>query len=591
MILDHPRTIVFHQGVTKMFLTAFSVLTITLALISAGFAAESASVATDSVSKKAINLKEYRQFAMKKPGNPDHGRELFVSEKLGCMTCHTHDGSNSSLGPDLSDIGDKMGRGDLIDSILQPSAIIADGFDTITVKTNDGRDFSGVLKNATGRWIELRAIGTEPIRIATRDILTRHNIEMSLMPQGLHLALSRQDLADLVDYLVSLKGPENVKVFHKGTPRLIPQIAKPITLIPFHGNEQRFNQPVWFGQIPGEPKSFLVLEHKVGRIWLLEKSAGGDRKTLFLDLGKSISKGGARGLIGMAFHPDFRRNRRYFLALHITEAGKHVALTVERRAAADLKRDSGEPSRTLLRWNATTSSHTGGGLDFGPDGFLYVGMGDTGPHEDPNGHAQNMALLKGKMLRIDVDHSKDGQAYAVPPGNPFVGKANVRPEIWAVGLREPWRFSFDSLTGDLWVGDVGQDRYEEVCIVRRGENHGWNVWEGFERFSNQYRTEGSSYVKPVFAYDRKKGVSVIGGHVYRKDRKSPFYGVYICGDHRSRQIWGLIQKNRVLIKVLQIGTAPQRIVSFAESEVGDLYVVGYEGTIYQLDLEHSRFSE
>jgi putative heme-binding domain-containing protein len=542
-------------------------------------------------SKKPITLKDLRHFAMIKPGKVDHGRELFLSKKLACVTCHSHDQSNSKLGPDLANIGDRMGRGDLIDSILQPSAIIADGYEAISVTTKDGKSHLGILKNATDQSVELRVVGAKPVHIATQEIQSRKTLDVSLMPLGMHLVLSPQDLTDLADYLVSLKGPDNAKVYNAGTPEVINLIAKPIALIPFHTKELVFDKPVWFGQIPGDPKSFLVMEHKAGKIWLLEKRTEGDKKTLFLDLGKSISDGGARGIMGLAFHPNFRKNGRYFLAVHITEKGKHVAMTVERKAAADLKKDSGNPSRTILRWNATTSSHTGGAIEFGPDGFLYVGMGDTGPHEDPNGHAQKLMLLKGKILRIDVDGLEDGQVYSVPPDNPFVGKSKVRPEIWAIGLREPWRMSFDTLTGDLWVGDVGQDRYEEVCIVRRGENHGWNVWEGFERFSNQYRTKGAKYVKPVFAYARKKGVCIIGGHVYRKDKKSSFYGVYVFGDNRTRQIWGLTQKDRVLTKVLKLGTSPQKIVSIARSEAGDFYLVGYEGTIFRLDLQNSQFSE
>ena len=156
-------------------------------------------------------------------------------------------------------------------------------------------------------------------------------------------------------------------------------------------------------------------------------------------------------------------------------------------------------------------------------------------------------------------------------------------------FREPWRFSFDSVTGALWVGDVGQDRVEEVDIVRRGENLGWNIFEGFEPFSNRYRKEGATYVAPVFAYRRKFGNSVIGGYVYRGDKRSSFYGVYVCGDYTSRRIFGLRQHNRQLQAVRQIGTSPQSIASFAEDERGNLYVVGYEGMIYKLDFSDAIF--
>jgi glucose/arabinose dehydrogenase len=192
--------------------------------------------------------------------------------------------------------------------------------------------------------------------------------------------------------------------------------------------------------------------------------------------------------------------------------------------------------------------------------------------------------LSGKILRLDVDHAAEGQPCTIPADNPFVGHAVARPEIWAYGFRAPWRFSFDPATGELWLGDVGQDRYEEINIVRRGENYGWNVHEGFDRFSNRYRKEGASFVAPVFAYARKFGPSVTGGYVYRGDRQSSFYGVYIFGDYESRRIFGLTHENRVLKEIRQVGTAPQRIVSFARDAAGELYVVGYEGTIFKMDL-------
>jgi glucose/arabinose dehydrogenase len=159
----------------------------------------------------------------------------------------------------------------------------------------------------------------------------------------------------------------------------------------------------------------------------------------------------------------------------------------------------------------------------------------------------------------------------------------VRPEIWAIGFREAWRSSFDSLTGELWAGDVGQDRYEEVDIVKKGGNYGWNVYEGFEPFSNRYRKEGAQYILPVFAYGRRFGVSVTGGYVYRANRESSFYGVYIFGDYQSQRIWGLTHKEGTLSKVRQIGMSPERIVSFGRDQQGELYLVGYEGTIYKMD--------
>jgi glucose/arabinose dehydrogenase len=274
----------------------------------------------------------------------------------------------------------------------------------------------------------------------------------------------------------------------------------------------------------------------------------------------------------------------------VFEDGKIVTTVAERRASADLRSDSGQPERRLWSVTSTTQDHSGGCIAFGPDGYLYIGMGDTGPQQDPQGHGQDLMLHLAKMLRIDVDHTDPGLAYAIPADNPFRGRTDARPEIWAVGFREPWRFSFDRVTGDLWVGDVGQDRVEEVSIVRRGENLGWNVQEGFEPFSNRYRHDGVTYTPPVFAYRRKFGNSVTGGFVYRGDKQSPFYGVYICGDYTSHRIWGVKQEGRVLQSVRQIATSPQGIASFAEDEAGNLYVVGYEGMVYRMDFKDSDYA-
>jgi glucose/arabinose dehydrogenase len=347
---------------------------------------------------------------------------------------------------------------------------------------------------------------------------------------------------------------------------------------------------VWFGQLPGVSNSFVAV-HQTGKIWLLEKRATNDVKMLFGDVAKDIfNERGPNGLLGLAFHPNFRGNRKYYLKHQVFEEGKIVTTVVERRASPDGRTDSGQPSRRLWQVASTTQDHSGGCIEFGPDGFLYIAMGDTGPQQDPQGHGQDLTTHLAKLLRIDVDHPDSGLPYSIPADNPFRERPGVRPEIWAFGFREPWRFSFDRLTGDLWVGDVGQDRVEEVTIVRRGENHGWNVYEGFEPFSNRFRKEGMIYTPPVFAYRRKYGNSITGGYVYRGDPRSSFYGVYICGDYTSHRLFGLKQKDRRLQAVRQIGLSPQNIASFAQDEQGNLYVVGYEGMVYQLDFSGAVFA-
>ncbi len=542
----------------------------------------------------------YEDAAMRRDGSVSRGRDIFGDEqKTACVKCHSVDGSSKLPGPDLFAIGDKFPRRELIHSILEPSAAIAVGYATTTIETESGEQHDGVVKQVTASWVELMAADGRRQRVATADIASQRTSAISLMPEGLHAGLSVEEFSDLIEYLTSLRQPENALTSNRGMPAVIPELAKPLVLRPFFGEELRFphafvHKPgdvrsglVWFGQIPGLSNNFLAV-HQTGKVWLLDKNT--EQKSLFGDFATELfNERGPNGLLGLAFHPKFRENHRYYVKHQVMEEGKITTVLVEKVAASDHRHDSGEPSRRLLKIVSVTQDHSGGCIEFGPDGYLYLAMGDTGPQQDPNGHGQDMQLFLAKILRIDVDRRDDGLPYAIPPDNPFAGRADARPEIWALGFREPWRFTFDALTGDLWVGDVGQDRVEEVAIVRRGENHGWNVYEGFEPFSNHYRKEEADYVAPIFAYRRKYGNSVTGGYVYRGDKNSSFYGVYICGDYTSKKIWGLTQENRRLKSVWEIGTSPQFIASFGTDEQGNIYVVGYEGMVYKIDFEAGIF--
>jgi len=536
----------------------------------------------------AKSRQQYQSFALTHQGDPARGRKLFEDEqRLACTKCHATDSKGGKAGPDLSTIGDKFGRKELVESILFPSATIAVGYSTTIVKTRSGETYQGVIKEADGQSVGLIGADGKLVRIPESNIELRKTTDVSLMPEDLQAGLSQPEFADLIEYLSTLKLPRTAAAVHQGMPALIPELATPVGLVPVNSPENAFQHPVWFGPVPGLANTFTVVEHETGRIWLFHKDASGEGKKPFLDTGHVLT--GTRGLLGMVFHPHYATNRRYFIVKHLVQNGKFASIVFEGEASADLKSDSGKPLRPVLKMDAVTNVHYGGCLQFGPDGMLYIGMGDSGPQGDPEGHAQNMGLLLGKMLRIDVDHPDEGKAYSIPRDNPFVGRAGARPEIWAYGLREPWRFSFDLLTGDLWVGDVGQDLFEEVDIVRKGQNYGWNVYEGFEPYSNKYRREGETYVPPVFAWTRKYGASSTGGFVYRADPKSSFYGVYIFGDYQNSRLFALTQHDRVLAKVRQIAMSPQHAVSFGRDEYGELYLVGYEGTIYKIDFSKTRF--
>ncbi len=553
--------------------------------------------------EKTKSPEQYRKFAMEHDGDASRGKKLFADEqKIACSKCHSIDGRATKAGPDLSAVGDQFARREILDAVLAPSATIAVGYSTTLVETKSDEQFQGVLKEVTDARIELMCGDGQRVRIATSNIKEQRGSSLSLMPEGLQVGLSMQEFTDLIEYLVTLKQPANALTSHRGMPETIPQLTRPITLRPFLSKELRVPPAagaadnaelglVWFGEVPGFMQRFLAV-HQAGMIWLIEKHAGGERKSVFADFTPEVfSARGPNGLLGLAFHPRFRENRKYYLKHQVFEDGKITTVLVERTFAPDFRSDSGGPSRRLLKIVSVAEHHNGGCIEFGPDGFLYFGMGDSAPNFDPQGYGQDLRLLFGKMLRIDVDRRDAGLAYGIPKDNPFRGRSDVRPEIWAYGLREPWRFSFDRVTGDLWVADLGQERGDEIDIVRRGENYGWNVYEGFERFSNGHRKEGAAYVPPLFATRRKHGSAIMGGHVYRGDEHSSFYGVYIFGDYQSKRIWGLTQDNRSLKTIRQLATAPQAITSFATDEQGNIYVVGYQGMIYQLDFTGAKFDE
>ncbi len=544
------------------------------------------------------NLESYRKYALTHEGDVARGARLFADEqKLACSKCHSVDGRASKAGPDLFAVGDKFGRRDLVDAVLMPSATISPGYGTVIVETKAGAEYQGILKQSNDAGVQLMGADGQLVSIAAADIKEQRGSAVSLMPEGLQAGLSQREFTDLIEYLATLQQPESTLASNHGMPSVIPQIAKPIAVRPFFSQELKLPRGkqqtglTSLRQLPGLTNVFLVL-HQKGMIWKMEKTAAGEEKSVFADLTDEVfSDRGPNGLLDMTFHPRFRENRKFYLKYQVFEDGKVCTIIVEKQFDADFKTDSGKAPRRIIKFVSVAEDHSGGCLQFGPDGFLYIVMGDTGPHNDPNGHAQNLELLLGKLMRIDVDHSENGNAYAIPSDNPFRGRSDARPEIWAYGFRNPWRFSFDRVTGDLWLADVGQDRVEEVDIVHRGENYGWNVYEAFEPFSNQFRKEGRNFTAPVFAYKRKYGNSITGGHVYRGDKKSSFYGVYLCGDYVSKRIFGVTQEKGELKTVRQIGVVPQGLVSFSDDEAGNLYAVGYEGMVYQLDFTGARFDE
>ena len=529
-------------------------------------------------------------YALSHEGDPENGEKLFHDKtRLSCTLCHQIFGREIHRpAPNLFGVGDKFTGSELIRAIEKPSAFVLPGFETTQITTIDGGEVVGILRSVSAKsGYAITDIGSETHHISHDQVAARKTMEFSLMPEGLTAGLSAEEYGDLIAFLMDQKTTGLAGLQGKDEAAEIVILRKPVSLTPFHGEENSFIAPVFATLFPSAENQLVVLEHQAGKVWRLIKDIHDERKELFLDM-SSKRELAADGLVGIAFHPDFLTNQRYYIKYNALESDQLKTIIEERLAGSDGLKDSGQASRRLLELDQPAGNHNGGHIGFGPDGYLYTAFGDGGPQKDPNGMAQNLNRIHGAMLRIDVNGRSDGKPYAIPNDNPFVeahqSDANIRAEIWAYGFREPWQFSFDGDTGELWLGDVGQVRYEEVSIVRKGENHGWNVYEGFDEFSDEYRLPKITYTPPVFAYSRQLGTSVTGGHVYRGDRNSPLFGYYICGDHESRRLFALKHEDRRLTKVYELGFSPQRISAFARDASGELLIVGYQGTLYRMDL-------
>jgi glucose/arabinose dehydrogenase len=311
--------------------------------------------------------------------------------------------------------------------------------------------------------------------------------------------------------------------------------------------------------------------------------------TPFLDISAKVKSGGEQGLLGIAFHPLIRTDMfvYYTRPLAGDPAGNEIVIERYRRSLADQTVADPNSAFTLLTIpHPGFGNHNGGKIAFGPDRFLYIGVGDGGGGGDPFATGQSLAQLRGKILRIGVDHCCGG-AYAIPPDNPFVGVVGARAEIWSYGWRNPWRFSFDRASGNMLVGDVGQGAWEEIDFELRGAgggNYGWNVLEGTHCFSPSTGCDTSGKVMPIIEYphDSSGGVSVTGGYVYRGTTAPSLQGYYVYGDYGSGRIWAASAIAAGLWTTQQIGTLPN-LSTFGEDDSGELYAANHQnGTIYRL---------
>ncbi len=333
-----------------------------------------------------------------------------------------------------------------------------------------------------------------------------------------------------------------------------------------------FGAPLLALSPPDDPRLFVV--ERPGRVWRVD----GGRRDLYLDLSDEISEGGERGLLGLAFHPEFAVNGRLFVDYTDPEGNTRVD---EIRARPGAERLDPAGRRLVLRVDQPEANHNGGHLLFGPDGYLYVGLGDGGGGGDPNDNGQDPRTPLGAILRIDVDARKAGEPYAIPDDNPFSDGRDGAPEVFVYGLRNPWRFNVDAATGDLWIGDVGQDEREEVSVLRAGEvagaNLGWPLREGTRRNRDG---DDSDTVPPVVEYGHDTGCSVTGGLVSRGGGLPALNGRYIFGDYCTGRIFAVsaADPSGGAVELLPDSGEPlSELRSFGTDSAGRLYAVAGDG--------------
>ena len=329
----------------------------------------------------------------------------------------------------------------------------------------------------------------------------------------------------------------------------------------------QFKRPIDWVQDSAE-RNFAYVVEQEGKIWRVDKS-GGERKELLIDISERLGHDNEEGLLGLCLHPDFAKNHRAFTY----ETAKNPRRS--RICEWQLKGGKMTDEKLILEFAQPYGNHNGGKICFGPDGFFYVGSGDGGAGGDPHKNGQNTKSLLGKILRLDLDKSSPGKAYGIPADNPFAKGKDGAPELYAWGLRNPWRFSFDRVTRQLWVGDVGQNRQEEVVIVRKGDNCGWSRREG-ELSHPEGKADGNTeFRNPIFVYGRKEGVSITGGYVYRGKAFPALEGCYLCADFATNNLWLLREKDDKLAESKMISRVNYNIASFAEDLDGEIYILSY----------------
>ncbi|MFN3157725.1 MAG: PQQ-dependent sugar dehydrogenase [Rubinisphaera brasiliensis] len=313
-----------------------------------------------------------------------------------------------------------------------------------------------------------------------------------------------------------------------------------------------------------------------GMIHVLPEGAESKKTILFADMRSKSApyqKANEEGFLGLAFHPKHADNGKFYV-YYTSKADPHTSVVSEFTVdPADANKALLDSEKILWKLEQPFSNHNGGTIAFGPDGYLYIGLGDGGSADDPFDNGQNLNTVLGSILRIDVDGKSDGKAYGIPKDNPFVGKEDAQPEIFAYGFRNIWRLSFDRETGDLWVGDVGQNLWEEIDIVEAGKNYGWNRWEGTHPFGDRDPSVAADAVMPIWEYDHGVGKSITSGYVYRGTSVPELHGKFLYSDYVTGKLWAL-EYDRDAKKVTKNYSIPSNkmpVLTFGEDQDGEVY--------------------
>ncbi|MEX0716101.1 MAG: PQQ-dependent sugar dehydrogenase [Planctomycetaceae bacterium] len=327
----------------------------------------------------------------------------------------------------------------------------------------------------------------------------------------------------------------------------------------------------------GDGSNRLFVGIQQGTIHVFPNDQAAKKTKVFLDIARKVvykDNENEEGFLGLAFHPKYEENGEFFVYYTTADGPPHTSVISRFRVSPDdPDRALPESEQEILRIPQPYWNHNGGTIVFGPDGYLYVALGDGGAANDPHGNGQDLGTLLGTILRIDVDRQDAGKNYAIPADNPFVDRQGVRGEIWAYGLRNVWRMSFDRRTGTLWAADVGQDLWEEIDLIVRGGNYGWNLREGMHPFGPKGVGPREDLIEPIWEYHHDVGKSITGGHVYRGQRVPALEGLYLYADYVTGKLWALRYDENAK-KVAANHSIPadkHEVVTFGEDEAGDVY--------------------